>query len=323
MSQLSSLFTFLPVWIWTVLVGSADGLILFLRCLYLVVHLVLSLMVYRRFRHHGLWAVAAVLLYFTQTPYRILAFSYNSLLAIFTLLSGLCLLSISQHPTKWKAFLTGLCLGGCCVCNPMFSAAYVAYLVAGMFCLRSPRCQEKLTAITPGHFFGKESMVFSSLGVGSLALLTLLFFFLTGGSLAGLFANLPSVFQSSEYGLTLTSLWEKVKSSYAFWGIIHLRMPYLLPLLYLVMLLDRKRTAHAHRCVYLFLAFCLGMVQIAGILLCAAIGYEVSNSMFFSLPLLTLTTRRIGSYFSSCGCPVPFLPASISWPPTPSLAPWA
>ena len=280
LSQLSSLFTYLPVWAWVRITGSADGLILFLRCIYLGIYIALAVTAYIRFRRYGNWAAAAVLLFFTQTPYRVLSLNYNSVYVICTLLLALCLLSLSEQPSPRASFAAGLCVGCCCVCNPLFAGVYLLYLILCAF----------RTGNSRHPVFQRVCVVRSLAGVSLIALLMLAFFFLTGGSIKSLLTDLPLILNSSEYGLGIGALREKLKTTYEVFSNISLGMPFLLPLMYGCMLADPKRYSRSHRCLYLILALIAGAGYIAGMYLSIAGNNLFPMGMFFSLPLLILTT---------------------------------
>lgn len=283
LSQLSSLFTFLPVSGWIGIRGSADGLLLFLRCLYLTVHTAVAVVTYLHFRKNGKWAIAAVLLFFTQTPYRILSLNYNSLYAICTLLLTLCLHSISDHPSSRTSFAAGLCIGCCCVCNPLFAGLYLLYLLLYFLRIAGKRHKD-------GSFFRRETMAFSLLGVCSVAFITIAYFFLTGGSVVTTLRNLPLILGSSEYFIGTDGLLLKLHITYQAFSSISFDMPLLLPIMYLCMLADPKRYTCSHRCLYLLLSLVASVGSVVGILLCFMTNYIFPMCMFFSLPLVILTT---------------------------------
>ena len=83
LTQFSSLFTYLPVKLWLLLKGSAEGIIVFLRSLYFIIHIAVTAVIYNFFRKHGYWSIVAAMVFFTQVPYRLFAVSYNSAFVIF------------------------------------------------------------------------------------------------------------------------------------------------------------------------------------------------------------------------------------------------
>ena len=53
LTQFSTLFSYLPVYIWTAIKGSAEGIFIFLRCTYLLIHTIISVVIYRFFKKYG------------------------------------------------------------------------------------------------------------------------------------------------------------------------------------------------------------------------------------------------------------------------------
>ena len=66
LTQFASLFSYLPVYIWTAIKGSADSIFIFLRCTYLLIHTTLAVAIYRFFRKYGKWAIMASMIFYIQ-----------------------------------------------------------------------------------------------------------------------------------------------------------------------------------------------------------------------------------------------------------------
>ena len=67
-TQFSSLFLYLPVMAWMNIKGSTEGMILFLRIVYLIIHTLAAFVIYKAFRRYKLWAVAAAVLFIRRHP---------------------------------------------------------------------------------------------------------------------------------------------------------------------------------------------------------------------------------------------------------------
>ena len=52
LTQFASLFSYLPVRIWMAIKGSADGIFVFLRCVYLTIHTSVAVLIYRFFKQY-------------------------------------------------------------------------------------------------------------------------------------------------------------------------------------------------------------------------------------------------------------------------------
>ena len=99
LTQFSSVFTYLPVRVFMALFGSTDGIIVFMRCVYILAHTVVTVAIYRFFKKYGAWAIAAAMIFNTQTSYATYAVSYHSVFAVGIMFFGLCLLwsYLKQH----------------------------------------------------------------------------------------------------------------------------------------------------------------------------------------------------------------------------------
>ncbi len=64
LSQFSSVFSYLPVLLWVRLTGSADGVVLFMRFVYLFLHTCCAAAVYATFRDENYRAIPAAMLFY-------------------------------------------------------------------------------------------------------------------------------------------------------------------------------------------------------------------------------------------------------------------
>lgn len=317
LSQFSSLFSYLPVRFWVTIKGSADGLIVFLRCLYLALHTGAAVLVYRFFKEYKYWAIIAAMMFYLQAPYKIYAISYNSMFALFLLLFTLCLLSVYEksEAKKYHVF-AGVCYGACCVNNPLFCAVFALYLLlcilwlsgdrlfSIMFAFQTRKAKRKSTSKKAARnlyqkasqktaalslrfenyncFFTKNAILFFSLGIGIAAAISILFFFGTGGTLKSLAQNMDNLFRSSEYGFASFSFKTKLGQIWTAIDSISFHMPFLLPLLFLILFFDKKRTKALHRLTYIMATVLLSILYIGGM------KYSLSSSFLFSALLLSL-----------------------------------
>lgn len=297
LSQFSSFFSYLPVLFWIKVKGSAEGIVVFLRCVYLSVHTLLAATIYRFFRKYGPWAVAAALMFYLQIPYRIYAISYNSMFAAFLLLLSLCLLSLRGSPAPRYHFLAGLCYSACCVCNPLFCLAYPLWLAAS-------RLGRKTRPVTGPRFFTREKPGYFCAGIAVTAVLCLVFFFATGGTLSSVLPNIGNILSGSEYDIVSQSPETKILGILKSLRTISFGLP-LLSGLSAALLLDKKRRQASHRLVYLSLAVLLGLVYEGGIAISARYTtYGFSLPFFvFSTVCYVLTENKNKELFYGMWCP--------------------
>lgn len=306
LTQFSSVFSYLPVSIWLALKGSSEGIVVFLRCIYFLIHITATVAIYRCFKKYEKWAIVAAMIFFTQVPYRIFCISYTSMFVLFALLFVLCLLSIYENSSFRLYILAGICFACCCICNPLFCFAVVLYLVAfvvwkkreilksfvvkvkSLPASKTKKKVEKINAFPDMEsyncFFCKETVIYASLGILIIVVVAVTFFFATGGSINSIFENIQNLIESSEYDAVSGSLFSKIKETRYYVDIISFNMPYILPLLCLFLLFDKKRKYNSHRCIYLAISLIISVMYMIGIL--KEIYFE---ACFFSLPFVVFS----------------------------------
>ncbi len=338
LSQFSSLFSYMPVWIWTTIKGSADSLFLFLRCVYLVIHTSVAIGIYAFFKERKKWAVIASMIFFIQIPYRILAISYHSMFAIFMLLLSLCLLSIYKKDSTRSYILAGVCFACCCVCNPLFSLVFALYLIICILWTKrdsfkglafklknASKKSEKLTKKqkrqqsqamldafpnleTYNCFFNKKAILWFSCGILIMAVVAIIFFFLTGGTITSIINNLENLLGSSEYDVTSSPILAKLAETLNYFSMATLGMPWILPALFILLFIDRRKQNNSHRLFYLFVAivwsaiFIFGVLAQAEVYLCAiSLPFYIISAVCY---LLTRNRNKTLFYFMFVPCSI-------------------
>lgn len=303
LSQLSSLFSFLPVKTWLTLTKSTDGLLLFLRLVFLTVHTAAAALIYRLFREYGYWAIAASMIYYLQTPYKLYAISYNSMFALFLLLLSFSLLLFYKGGSKRHIVFAGISYAACCVSNPSFAVTIVLYPF--LYLIRKTQRKTAPDVKAAGNaktnegafrnetqenrfdcFFRGRSALFFVYGAAFVAMLTLVFFFATGGSVSSVSENLRDLLHSSEYSVFSGSVFEKLKYIAALCNGLFVHVPFLVPLLYLAVLFDKKRRKNSHRMAYLSAAILLCLICILGM----RNNTDIVHSLFTALPFYLISS---------------------------------
>ena len=333
LSQFSSFFTYLPVSLWLTIKGSADGLIVFLRLVYLSIHTAAATVIYRLFRKFGYWAVSAALIYFIQTPYKIYAISYNSMFALFLLLFSISLYLIYRNNSKKLHFFVGVSFSACCICNPFFAVTLLLYPIIGS--LRYIRKKHKIKRSNINslssaqgekqenrtkqefsaelvneenydRFFCKQAIRFFLLGIAAVAAAGLIFFFSTGGTISAVVKNLRNMIDSSEYGIVSDTILAKIERIAIAAKRLTLNNSYLLPLLFVVLIFDKRRKRNSHRLVYLAITIPLSLLCIIGMRFSTDIAHTLFLSLPFSLVSIVcyiLTERKNKPLFFLTWCP--------------------
>ncbi len=295
LTQFASLFSYLPVRIWLAIKGSADGIFIFTRCIYLAIHTSVAVVIYRFFREYGKWAILASMMFYAQLSYRIMAISYQSMFVVFLLLFTLCLLSIYKKKSTKNYILAGVCFGCCCVCNPFFCVAFVLYLICCALWTKREAIREYITKNKSSKkdkkltkrqkreqkkqllenapeyekyncFFNKEAILKVTCGVLIIAIIAVAFFLSTGGTVGSIFDNLENLLGSSEYDIVSKSGFSKLLQTLGFFSMANLNLPLILPLIFVALLLDKKRKENSHRFAYLVALIVWTVVFIIGVI---------------------------------------------------------
>ncbi len=307
LTQFSTLFSYIPAYIWMAIKGSADGIFIFLRCVYLAIHTSIAVIIYGFFRKYGNWAIMASMMFYVQIAYRIQAISYQSMFVVFLLLLSLCLISIYQKKSIHFYIFAGICFGCCCVCNPLFCFAFVLYLLSCALWTKrqvfinyvirtktfgASKKQNKLTKkqkrqlkqqqidALPGIenyncFFKKEALLWVSCGIIIVVIIAVVFFFSTGGTIDSIFDNIENLLGSSEYDIASKSVFSKFIDTLKYFSMANLGMPWIVLILFLSLLFDKNRKCNTHRFIYLSVSvlwtilFMFGVMKNIEIYVCA------------------------------------------------------
>ena len=304
LTQFSSLFLYLPTRLWLAITDSTEGIILYLRLLYLTIHTGISAWVYKHFREHGAPTVFAVLLFYSQVPLRFMSANYHSLLALFLLFLTVNLYTIATKEKKsLNYWVAGICYACCCVCNPFECFIYPIYI---LICIlwhiktkhsknekphhKSKQHKAKQKQELQSRFFSKKAALSFSVGIGFIAIISILFFLLTGGKFSTLSENIPSLLTDGGHDIfrsPVQAFIEKISLTFTHINSISIGLPFLLPAFYLVLLFDKKRRNTGHLLTYIIIAFILTLFFVAGVLTGAL---KNSRCLAITLPLAILST---------------------------------
>lgn len=323
LSQFSSLFSYFPVLIWLKIKGSTEGIIFFIRLLYLVVHTLTAFIIYRTFRRYKIWAVGAAILFYSQVAYRMFTIGYMSMGTVFLTLFSIALFSIYEKRTTRFYVYVGICFALCCVCNPLYCVLYVVYIIVCIMWKRrmykmhneynnasSKRKKEpggqiqKFTELYD-DFFNKKVVFLLSGGIGIVAVICIFYFFITGGTFELFVKNIGNLFAATEYGV-FSALVSKLRETILWFNEISLGLPFLLPAMYIVLLFDVDR--NKHRITYLVSSVAIMLVYVCGIAKVFLSGVENAFALslpyiFFSSVCYILTNNKNKALFYCMWCP--------------------
>lgn len=197
--QTSALLMVPLLWLYRMVTGGMDGIILFMRVLYILTHAVVTLFMYRvvlRFFQRRMPSLLCAALFFSFTPYGINTFSYNSMAYLFTAVSILFLFLLYSSPldSRWALFV-GLLSG---VFFALSAISYPFFLMVGpllafaLWWLRpiiKKGIRETVSRIPMAGFCGGACAVFTLVGIGTLAV----------SGFDGVFGNIKNLFQDPEH----------------------------------------------------------------------------------------------------------------------------
>lgn len=304
LTQFVSLFLYIPVRVWMAIKGSTTGIILFLRYFYLVIHTSVSVGIYAFFRKNKLWAVAATLMFYTQVPLRFLSANYHSLLALFLLFLTITLLTLYEKNNTYLYLLAGFFYGCCCVCNPFDCMLFGVYIILCIIWHIQKKNYKKKCAnlsfeeafvITQkseirNRFFSTNAFFKFFIGLCIAATISIVFFFATGGTLVELLKNIPYLLRDGAHDIFWSPLWsfvEKIVLTIQYFNTISLNLPFLLPVFFFVLLIDKKRINFSHKVCYVIISFILAIFYTVGVLI-GALGS--SRCLAMSLPFAIIST---------------------------------
>jgi hypothetical protein len=197
--QLFSIFLYLPVRIYTFIVGSTEGIILSFRYLFVIFQLTSSAAIYLLTRKYGLISILIALIINLFIPANVMAVGYYLLTAVFSILIGL-LLSVKSF-SKIKLIVIGVLFACIVLCNPFFALIYFSYTVIAIYILSTKHRTKKNHRFTDyKEYISIRTWSWISLGI---AVVTFVFivFLLSGNSIQAIMANLPEVFEDSDYNV--------------------------------------------------------------------------------------------------------------------------
>lgn len=237
LSQLSSFFLLPFVKAYRALAGSNEGIMLAARVAYLVMHSLVSIVIFLRLRSFGPVAAVASALYMVFTPFDMMTLSYNTIALDMLALTGVLLGTAEKGRGAWMA--GGACFACAVVCCPYLAAGYALFFLAvAAFSL------PKLKDISGYGFFTWRNFLMFTAGI-LVPFFLFVVFFLRHASLPDIIENLPGLLSDPEH--PSYSLWFMAKHYVYCVLTAHSLMPVVLGLycVHLALLFfDGKRREH-------------------------------------------------------------------------------
>lgn len=283
LSQLSGFLLMPFVWLFTIITGSTEGIILAARVLYIIFHATVSIVIYSRIRKYGYVSVFASVLYFIYTPYDIMAMSYNTMGLDFVTLAGV-IMGTASYKKKLPLIVSGVAFAAAVLCCPYLAVAYILY---GICVLIHTFIKNKETKfILKSELFAGKTFLFFSIGIFALAAVFLVFA-LTRVSIKEIFNYLPYLMTDPEHpqialGARFGMYFKSIYNCHSHFKIA--LFSYLVMIV--VMIIDRKRKSHRsiyHIATTAIVIFCY-------VLLLPQLTYSTYNAIMFPLIFIGITS---------------------------------
>jgi len=203
-SQLSSILQYIPYRLYTLIAGSTQGVIVFMRAIAGTVALVLYWFVYIKLRKHRLFAVLIAFPYAFWFPGAILTLSYYTL-PFYILIVVYLILFMNEKPLPWwKLVVAGLLYSCVVLAQPIFA---IVYFVFSILCLVH-RLKPKFLA---NYDFALNAKLWKGVTLGCLiAFVVVVGAIAIKGGVANIMQTIPELFTDSEYEFSSGSLFKKV-----------------------------------------------------------------------------------------------------------------
>lgn len=130
LSQLSSVLLYPAVRIFTAVTGGTAGIVLFMRRLFVLFQLAVSIFSYKTLRKEGATALLISISFMLYSVIGLRALSYNTMGVGILLIICCILYSVSEKPSKIKMLITGSLIALFVLCQPFGVIFYALYFIA-------------------------------------------------------------------------------------------------------------------------------------------------------------------------------------------------
>lgn len=193
LTQFSVFFQFLPYKIFTDFVGSTDGIILYMRYIYVGVLFLIYWYIIYKLKKTPLKALIVASLFCGFVPFAIFCPNYYNLPSIFMMVVCFVLTEERGKFYRAKLFFCGILISGIVLMVPLFSVVYVCYSIIAFFYKSRKKCFDNYSFL-----FEQKTWLFVSSGVFVCAVVFLLYIELSSGFL-NVWRVSRYLFSDSEY----------------------------------------------------------------------------------------------------------------------------
>lgn len=246
----TSVFLHIPFFaVYRMIAGSYEGVMFAARIYYVILHAVVTTVIYTRLRKYGYVTVFGSLLFFIFTPFDIMAYSYNSTGLDLVVLSGV-LLATANFDHKIPLIISGLCFAGAVLCNPFMLAVYAIYVVCVIVHMIIKK--KEVDFVLKSEMFSLKTLIWFTCGAAILAVIFLAYL-LSTVSLNDVFASIPKMLDDPEH--TQVPFIERLSKYFNCIFNFHPMFKYgviAYCIMAVVLVFDRKRKVH--RAAYLLIS---------------------------------------------------------------------
>jgi len=249
-AQLVHLLNVLPYTFFTKITGGTEGIILFMRYLFIAVNAVFYVYVYIKLRRFRIWGIAAALSFCAvvlQTIFSITYFTSAPMAAL-----AFCLIIMTDEGDKKlpKLAFTGVLLACAILAEPYLIAGFIIWFITVI--LRQALIKKGRNALKDFGFI-LDPRVFFGVTLGAVAVfIPFMAYMIFGGSFEHFAQAFPYLAAGGEIGKLGTVLFKKCMDGAVYFGVPFLVCQLITLAAAVVLKIRRMRSAKIKRLVFLF-----------------------------------------------------------------------
>ena len=215
-AQLVHLLNVLPYFVYTRIAGGTEGIILFMRYLFIAVDAIFYAYVYCRLRRYRLWGVAAALSFCGVILQTIFSITYFTAAPMAVLAFCLILLTTEGEVKRPRLLFCGVLLACAILAEPYLIAGFGVWFVTVTV---RQILQKKQRSLLPAYGFLLDARVFYHVTLGAVAVfIPFMAYMIIGGSFAQFPRAFPYLASGAELGLLGSVLFRKSMDAARFFG---------------------------------------------------------------------------------------------------------
>ena len=195
LAQLASLFSVIPLWIYTKITGGTEGLILYMRYVFIAINTVFYAYMYKKLRNYKLWGLLAAFMFCAIVPEAIFAIDYYTVSSMAVMAVCLELHCDKKEKSGLRLVLTGMAFAFGVLAEPVLVFIYGVYLIAVI--VWNLRRKKNRGTETNAYLLSVRTFGFLTMGA-FLCFIAFIALLLWMGSLQELYKTLPYLFTGTD-----------------------------------------------------------------------------------------------------------------------------